>query len=141
LDDQGQSDNLLSQFEEELEEPLPFFTASSSEYSYEIDKESQWTGLDTNVRVFTGPWMPMIARSPVLSKIKRMMTTTILPDRTASSMGIAAEVGGAATMEVSILRYNQERGLDVVANSNTNAYNDEKNEAVEETLRCHSYGR
>jgi hypothetical protein len=76
--------------------------------------------------------MPMIARPPLLSIIRRMMTTTILPDRTVSSMRIAAEVADAATMEVSILRYNQERVLDVVANANTS--HDEKNEAMEEIL-------
>jgi hypothetical protein len=73
---------------------LFLFGVSSSEYSYDTDKESLWTGLDTNAIVFTGPWMPMIARPPLMSIIKRMMTTTILPDRTVSSMGIAAEAGG-----------------------------------------------
>jgi hypothetical protein len=80
--------------EEELGYPLPFLTASSSEYSYDTDKKGLWTGLATNAIVFTGPWMPMIARPPLMSIIKRMMTTTILPDRTVSSMGIAAEAGG-----------------------------------------------
>jgi hypothetical protein len=63
-----------------------------------------------------------------------METTAIRPDRTVSSMRITAEVAGAATMGVSILRQNQERGLDVVANPNANTSHDEKNEAMEEIL-------
>jgi hypothetical protein len=51
-------------------------------------------------------------------------------------MRLAAEVAGAATMGVAVLRYNQERGLNVVANTNANANTsrDDKNEAMEEIL-------
>jgi hypothetical protein len=51
-------------------------------------------------------------------------------------MRIPAEVADAATMGVSILRYNQERVLDVVANvnANTNSSHGKKNEAMEQIL-------
>jgi hypothetical protein len=54
-------------------------------------------------------------------------------------MRIAAEVAGVATMGVSILQHNQERGLDVVANPNANTSHDEKNEAMEEILHSWQY--